>query len=132
MPLGEKQGDKSESRYCGVETEFSNDMPQLLHFNINGGFDFVVAPLVDPAYRPSQEDCDGSRSGALPVAGSDLVLSPAQWSSRVVGKISSWIDLDSDDEALRRDSEISLKREVAWASHLSLQVHECLHVFCCI
>jgi len=48
------------------------------------------------------------------------------------GKISSWIDLDSDDEALRRDSEIILKQEVAWASHLSLQVHECLHVFCCI
>lgn len=121
MPLGEKQGDKSESRYCGVETEFSNDMPQLLDFNINGGFDFVVAPLVDPAYRPSQEDFGGSQSGALPVAGSDLVLSPAEWSSRVVGKISSWIDLDSDDEALRRDSEISLKREVAWATHLSLQ-----------
>jgi len=52
MPLGEKQGDKSESRYCGVETEFSNDMPQLLHFNINGGFDFVVAPLVRMQLNP--------------------------------------------------------------------------------
>lgn len=46
MPLGERAGDKSESRYCGVETEFNDDMPHLLSFNIHGGFDFLVAPLV--------------------------------------------------------------------------------------
>ncbi|RWW64884.1 hypothetical protein BHE74_00027841, partial [Ensete ventricosum] len=38
-----------------------------------------------------------------------------------LGKISSWIDLDSDDEEVRLDSEITLKQEIAWASHLSLQ-----------
>ena len=38
------------------------------------------------------------------------------------GKISSWIDLDSEDDILREDSEIALKQELAWASHLSLQV----------
>lgn len=48
MPLGDKVGwEKSESRYCGVETEFNEDIPQLLSYNISsGGFDFVVAPLV--------------------------------------------------------------------------------------
>lgn len=46
MPLGQRAGDKSESRYCGIETEFNDDMPQVLHQNISGGFDFVVAPLV--------------------------------------------------------------------------------------
>ncbi|KAJ7966077.1 Protein arginine N-methyltransferase [Quillaja saponaria] len=122
MPLGERAGDKSESRYCGVETEFNDDMPHVLAFNLSsGGFDFVVAPLMDPAYRPSlmQKDCSGS--GVLPFASSDLVLSPSQWSSHVVGKVSSWIDLDSEDEKLRIDSEITLKQEIAWASHLSLQ-----------
>ena len=38
------------------------------------------------------------------------------------GRISSWIDLDSEDEGLRVDSEITLKQEIAWACHLSLQV----------
>ncbi|KAL6215209.1 hypothetical protein ACLB2K_014640 [Fragaria x ananassa] len=122
MPLGERQGDKSESRYCGVETEFSDDMPNLLSFNlIHGSFDFVVATLMDPAYRPSLMQKNSGASSVLPFAGSDLVLSPAQWSSHVVGKISSWIDLDSEDEILLSDSEITLKQEVAWASHLSLQ-----------
>ncbi|KAM7490699.1 hypothetical protein LguiA_033620 [Lonicera macranthoides] len=66
-------------------------------------------------------DNDSGGSGVLPFAGSDLVLSPSQWSSRVVGKISSWIDLDSEDEGVQKDSEIALKQEIAWASHLSLQ-----------
>ncbi|TKY74651.1 arginine N-methyltransferase 1.5 [Spatholobus suberectus] len=122
MPLGERAGDKSESRYCGVETEFNDDMPHVLHFNLySGSFDFVLAPLMDPSYRPSLVQKDGLGSGVLPFAGSDLVLSPSQWSSHVVGKISSWIDLDSEDETLRIDSETTLKQEIAWASHLSLQ-----------
>ncbi|GMG99262.1 hypothetical protein Nepgr_001102 [Nepenthes gracilis] len=121
MPLGERTGDRSDSRYCGVETEFSDDMPRLLSFNINGGFDFVVADLMDPGYRPSLRSDDDIKSGALPVAGSDLILSPSEWSSRVVGKISSWIDLDTDDAVLRRDSETTLKQQITWASHLSLQ-----------
>lgn len=120
MPLGEKPGDRSESRYCGVETEFSDDMPHLLSLNINGGFDFILCPLMNPSYRPSS--VDASDTGFVPpFAGSDVELTPAQWSSHVVGKISSWIDLDSEDETLRKDSEIVLKQEIAWASHLSLQ-----------
>ncbi|KAG8642367.1 hypothetical protein MANES_12G085100v8 [Manihot esculenta] len=123
MPLGDKVGwEKSESRYCGVETEFNEDIPQLLSYNISsGGFDFVVAPLMDPTYRPSLVGKDTGRSFVLPFAGSDLVLSPSQWSSHVVGKISSWIDLDSEDETLRKDSETTLNQEIAWANHLSLQ-----------
>ncbi|KAJ0593993.1 putative methyltransferase [Helianthus annuus] len=121
MPLGDNLGDKSDSRYCGVETEFNDDMPHVLSYNINGGFDFVVAPLMEPGYRASMVNSANRESSVLPFAGSDLVLSPAQWSSHVVGKISSWIDLDSDDDVLREDSEIALKQELAWASHLSLQ-----------
>ncbi|XP_074334403.1 protein arginine N-methyltransferase 5 isoform X2 [Apium graveolens] len=121
MPLGERAGDKSDSRYCGIETDFNDDIPQLLSENINGGFDFVVATLMDPAYRPSLKGDNDKSCGVLPFAGSDLVLSPSQWSSHVVGRISLWIDLDSEDELLRRDSEICLKQEIAWASHLSLQ-----------
>lgn len=123
MPLGQRGGwDKSESRYCGVETEFQDDVPRLLSFNLSSGnFDFVLASLMDPSYRPSLIEADNANTQVLPFAGSDLVLSPSQWSSHVVGKISSWIDLDSEDEILRMDSETTLKQEIAWATHLSLQ-----------
>jgi type II protein arginine methyltransferase len=70
---------------------------------------------VDPAYRPTP-------GAVLLVSASDLVLSPSQWSSHIVGKLSEWIDLDAEDEQLRLDSELTLKQEVAWATHLSLPV----------
>ncbi|CAJ1973794.1 unnamed protein product [Sphenostylis stenocarpa] len=81
MPLGERLGDKSDSRYCGVETDFNDDMPHVFHFNF---------------WKLRFRCCS-------------------------FGKISSRIDLDSEDETLRRDSETTLKQEIAWASHLSLQ-----------
>ncbi|GAV63636.1 PRMT5 domain-containing protein [Cephalotus follicularis] len=123
MVLGERGGwDKNESRYCGVETEYGADMPNLLSFNISSAsFDFILAPLMDPTYRPSLMEENKAASCVPPFAGSDLVLSPSQWSSHVVGKISSWIDLDSEDETLRKDSETTLKQEIAWATHLSVQ-----------
>ncbi|KAF9616785.1 hypothetical protein IFM89_032338 [Coptis chinensis] len=125
MPLGQRAGDKSDSRYCGVETEFNEDMPRLLDFNISSGFDFILPPLTNPTYRPSSvtsnNNNNSNEASVPPFAGSDLVLSPSQWASHVVGKISSWIDLDSEDELLRLDSETVLRQEIAWASHLSLQ-----------
>jgi type II protein arginine methyltransferase len=80
-------------------------------------------PQVDPNYRPAP-------GAVLPVSASDLVLGPSQWSNHVVGKISEWIDLDAEDERLRLDSELTLKQEIAWASHVSLQVqlsHSTVH-----
>ena len=37
--------------------------------------------------------------------------------------------MDSEDETLREDSEIALKQELAWASHLSLQVKNIQQIF---
>ncbi|CAH2061266.1 unnamed protein product [Thlaspi arvense] len=123
MPLGESERwEKTYSKFCGLETDFSDDVPSLLSFNIdNGRFDFVVAPLINPSYRPSLVDERDSDSHVLPFAGSDLVVSPLKWRLRVIGKISSWIDLDSEDETLRMNSETALKQEIAWAKHLSLR-----------
>ena len=56
-----------------------------------------------------------------PFTRSDLLLSSGQWSSQVVGKASPWIDCDSGNAALARDSAAALQQELAWAAHLSLQ-----------
>ncbi|CAJ1973787.1 unnamed protein product [Sphenostylis stenocarpa] len=106
-----------------MQTDFNDDMPHVFHFNLSSGsFDFVVAPLCSDGsfLSTSLVQKHSLGSGVLPFAGSDLVLSPSQWSSHVVGKISSWIDLDPEDETLRRDSKTTLKQEIACASHLSL------------
>ncbi|CAI7885991.1 unnamed protein product [Closterium sp. NIES-54] len=46
MPLGQRAGDASESRYCGAEVAYSEDIHHTLAANLAGGFDFIVAPLV--------------------------------------------------------------------------------------
>ncbi|KAK3152116.1 hypothetical protein QOZ80_2BG0154630 [Eleusine coracana subsp. coracana] len=117
MPLGQRTGDKSDSRFSGMEVlDFpaGECLPAVLNQSLSSGFDFLLSPLVDPTYRPTP-------GAVLPVSASDLILGPSQWSSHIVGKLSEWIDLDAEDEQLRLDSELTLKQEVAWASHLSLQ-----------
>eukprot|EP00271_Cylindrocystis_brebissonii_P015961 TRINITY_DN39061_c0_g1_i1.p1 TRINITY_DN39061_c0_g1~~TRINITY_DN39061_c0_g1_i1.p1 ORF type:complete len:675 (-),score=92.30 TRINITY_DN39061_c0_g1_i1:75-2099(-) len=122
MPLGQRTGDNGESRYCGAEVTFSSDIQKTLSANLAGGFDFIVAPLTNPSYRPSLQVVDAMRGAPTPpFAGSDLVLAPAQWSSHVVGKISPWLALDSPDAVMTLDSEKTLRQELSWASHLSLQ-----------
>lgn len=49
--------------------------------------DFIFQ--MEPGYRPSLIDNASKDSSVLPFAGSDLVLSPSQWSSHVVGIILS-------------------------------------------
>ncbi|XP_047326833.1 protein arginine N-methyltransferase 1.5-like [Impatiens glandulifera] len=124
MPLAETSGDDDSfniSRLCGVETDFMADMPHLFSRHIHEGFDFVLAPLMDPSYRPSLMEISNDRPVVLPFVGSEFLLSPSQWSKQVIGKLSTWIDLDSEGDKLRYNSEITLRQEIAWASHLSLK-----------
>ncbi|KAG7567527.1 hypothetical protein ISN45_Aa04g003930 [Arabidopsis thaliana x Arabidopsis arenosa] len=70
MPFEEKAGwEDSNSKFCGVETDFSDDVSSLLYFNTdNGRFDFVLAPLVwyewsvslptlSPIHNPNGSSC---------------------------------------------------------------------------
>ncbi|EOA26669.1 hypothetical protein CARUB_v10022745mg, partial [Capsella rubella] len=108
--------------FCAVETDFSDDFKSLLAFNTGyGRFDFVLTPLMNPSYRLLLVDGNISDTKALPFAGSDLVVSPPELKFRVTGKFSSWIDLDSEDEIVRMDSETTLKQELDWAKHISLR-----------
>ncbi|KAK2399094.1 protein arginine N-methyltransferase 1.5 [Trifolium repens] len=125
MPLTENEEDTGISRLCGLETYFNKSMTHIIDRNVyvDGGFDFVVVPLMSPAYRPSLVHKFGSFyiEPSLPCARSDLDPMPYLWHDRVIGKISEWIDLDSPDEMLRKDSETAFKQELALASYLTLQ-----------
>ena len=83
-----------------------------------------MTPLVSPAYAREASPAGAAQppGGAQqPFTRSDLLLTAAQWSGQVVGQVSPWVDPDSPDPALRRDSEAALARELSWAAHLSLQ-----------
>jgi hypothetical protein len=48
MPLTENEEDTGISRLCGLETYFNKSMTHIIDRNVyvDGGFDFVVVPLV--------------------------------------------------------------------------------------
>ncbi|KAJ1375338.1 PRMT5, TIM barrel domain, partial [Sesbania bispinosa] len=131
MPLGIREGDTSKTRNCGVEIKYDFIMHRVISYNIrSGGFDFVVTPLIDPRYRPSlwrkhESSMAKHKPHAqilrVPYVKSDRTVHPAVWKVHVVGKISPWIDLDSEDGTLKLDSETVLKQEIAYASYHSLQ-----------
>jgi protein arginine N-methyltransferase 5 len=104
---------------------------------VSDGFDFITAPMFHPRYRRDTLGISETREapatrkfGHMPIyyhavaltckprAGSDLVMSSDRWTTSVVGKLSPWLDLDSDCIATRSASERAFKQEIAWASHL--------------
>ena len=65
-------------------------------------FDFVQVPLFHPLFKRDSAPL-ATRPG--PATRSDLVLSGNDWSVLIVGKLSPWIQLESSDAAVRRNSE---------------------------
>ena len=99
-------------------------------------FSYIALPLVHPRYRTS-DTLGVAKERSTAFTRSDLLLSSEEWTSRVVGVISPWVAREIDTigrgalpqerghggGALRRmawSAEQSLKRELAWASHLNL------------
>jgi protein arginine N-methyltransferase 5 len=85
------------------------------------GFDFVMAPLVHPRYRRPAPSALPRGTVQPPFTRSDLLLTSGQWGGQIVGKVSPWIDCDSPNPTLQRDSHAALEQELGWAAHLSLQ-----------
>ncbi|KAJ9578127.1 hypothetical protein L9F63_025012, partial [Diploptera punctata] len=51
---------------------------------------------------------------------SDLILAGSDWNNLIVGKLSPYINVDSEDPIVRKQSEEALNQELAYASHLGL------------
>ncbi|KAF8515395.1 PRMT5-domain-containing protein [Hysterangium stoloniferum] len=50
----------------------------------------------------------------------EVVISRLDEAESVIGIISDWLELDSPDDQIRRDSEIALLQEISYASYLNL------------
>ncbi|MBN3271848.1 ANM5 methyltransferase, partial [Polyodon spathula] len=76
-------------------------------------------PIFHPRF--GREFCDEparSRPGAH--ARSDLLLSGRDWNTLIVGKLSHWIQADSEVKTIRKNSEAALVQELNFAAYLGL------------
>lgn len=110
---------KRDRLSCGVDLPYVFDLNASVDEARRGGFEFVCVPLVHPRQKrdfyikPAKD-----RRGAL--TRSDMAISSQDWSTLVVGKLSPWLQLDSANEMVRKNSEKAFMQEVNYASHLSI------------
>lgn len=104
---------------CGRDVNCCPDINSTLESVCRSGFDFACIPVVHPRLkREFLNDPAKNRPG--PLTRSDLCLSSNDWSNLVVGKISPWLQLDSPNYKVRRNSEIALQQELSYTAHLGL------------
>ncbi|KAF9169828.1 hypothetical protein BGX21_008741 [Mortierella sp. AD011] len=106
----------------------AENLLQLVSYAQSKGFDYIVSPINSPAYRrvlfegeePQSSSLRAWRAGLESFKPEDLVLRTADHSDFIVGTISDWQDFDSQDLKVRLHSELALKQQFNWASHLAL------------
>ncbi|KAI8339390.1 PRMT5 arginine-N-methyltransferase-domain-containing protein [Chlamydoabsidia padenii] len=118
-------------RACPVgllTTDYYDNIGTFIDEASEAGHDFVATPMAHPGFRRVlHEDKKDINKKAVdlwrdaPVfVRQDLILQSAASSDIVVGLLAEWLQLDSEDEDIRVNSELALKQELAWASHLGL------------
>uniref|UniRef100_A0A3Q2PPR1 Protein arginine N-methyltransferase 5 n=1 Tax=Fundulus heteroclitus TaxID=8078 RepID=A0A3Q2PPR1_FUNHE len=106
---------------CGRDLNCVPEIADTLAAVAKLGFDFLCMPLFHPRFRRESElDPAKSRAGAQ--TRSDLLLCGRDWNTLIVGKLSQWIDADSEIETERRNSEAALAQELNFSAYLGLPV----------
>ena len=105
---------------CGLELSHVPDLSTVILSSAQSGYDFITIPIVNPRYDREfdKEKICSARDG--PLTRSDLLLASSEWSSLVVGRLGHSIDVDSDIQHIRQNSEARLAQELRYASHLGL------------
>ncbi|XP_071958231.1 protein arginine N-methyltransferase 5-like [Antedon mediterranea] len=110
---------RNERVSCGRDLSCVPDISSSTQIAAAAGFDFIAVPIVHQRFkREFLEGKPKDRPGAF--TRSDLLLSSQDWSSVIVGKISPWLQPDSHDETIRKNSEQALKQELTYAAHLTM------------
>ncbi|XP_030022662.2 protein arginine N-methyltransferase 5 [Manduca sexta] len=101
---------------CGLEYITTPDLQNCLSEALRCNYAFIVSPIVHPRFRRPQ--CINSRVGGF--TRSDMILSPQDWTSRIVAKVSSYINVDSDSLVVKQRHEDCLNEELGYCRGLGV------------
>ncbi|XP_028169658.1 protein arginine N-methyltransferase 5 [Ostrinia furnacalis] len=102
---------------CGLEYVVTPDLQACLTEALHSNYSFIVSPIVHPRFRRPFTSSAGRVGG---FTRSDMILSPQDWTSRVVGKVSPYLDADSPLPLVRQRHEDCLNEELAYCRGLGL------------
>lgn len=102
---------------CGLEYITPSDLQGCLTEALHANYAFIVSPIVHPRFRRSVLPTGAVVGG---FTRSDMILSPQDWNSRIVGKLSAYLDPDSSSDIVRQRHEELLNEELLYCRGLGL------------
>lgn len=102
---------------CGLEYVTAPDLQECLTEAMHNNYSFIVSPIVHPRF--SRQHCSSSdRIGGF--TRSDMVLSPQDWTTRIVGRLTPHLNVDCASSAARQRHEDWLNEELTYCKGLGL------------
>ncbi|VVC91823.1 unnamed protein product [Leptidea sinapis] len=95
---------------CGLEYAITPDLQMCIAEAIQAKYAFIVTPIIHPRYR--RPFLLKNRVGGF--TRSDMILSPQDWTTRIVARISPYIDVDANTSVVKRRHEDCLIEELQY------------------
>lgn len=106
----------SQEISCGFEFITTGDLQGCLTEAMQCNYSFIVAPVIHPRFT---RQLSASSAKVCGFTRSDMVLSPQDWTTRVVGRISQW-DVDVESPVVRQRHSDCLIEELNYCKGLGL------------
>lgn len=102
---------------CGLEYITTPDLQSSLTEALRCNYSFIVTSVIHPRFR-RHHIRNASAIGGF--TRSDMILSPQDWTSRLVAKLSPYINVDSQSPVVRQRHEDCLNEELLYCRGLGV------------
>ncbi|XP_029658740.1 protein arginine N-methyltransferase 5 [Formica exsecta] len=104
---------------CGLDFCYAANLNECLAYANDSKYDFICIPLVHPLFN--REFISGpAKDRPGPFTRPDLILCSSDWNNLIIGKFSPFINVDSTNPIIRKNSEETLNQELSLVSHFGL------------
>lgn len=102
---------------CGFEFITTPNLQECLTEALQNNYSYIVAPLIHPRFT-RQHSLSSNKVGGF--TRSDMILSPSDWTTRIVGRISHSWNVDEEAPVVRRKHVDGFNEELSYCKGLGL------------
>lgn len=102
---------------CGLDYIITPDLQACLTEALHCNYSFIVSPIVHPRFRRQFIGSAGKTGG---FTRSDMILSPQDWTIRLVAKLSPYLNVDALSPIVRQRHEDCLSEELSYCRGLGV------------
>ncbi|XP_022115769.1 protein arginine N-methyltransferase 5 [Pieris rapae] len=102
---------------CGLEYSLTPDIQECVSEALHANYSFIVTPLIHPRFRRPY------LPHRIPAGGftrSDMILSPQDWTNRIVARVSPYLTVDAPSPVVQKRHEYYLQEELLYCRGLGV------------